>query len=50
MADVLLGSWRVSNRAFKAATGWSPRTPAVVDGWPAAARRYLAERPGLRPR
>lgn len=49
MADILLGSWRVSNRTFAEATGWKPRYPSVSEGWPDAVRRYLTEKPGLRP-
>jgi nucleoside-diphosphate-sugar epimerase len=49
MADVLLGSWRVSNRPFREATGWRPSVPSVLEGWPAAALRYLGGRPGRRP-
>lgn len=49
MADVLLGSWRVSNRAFVEATDWRPSYPSVLEGWPEAARIYLTEQPGLRP-
>jgi nucleoside-diphosphate-sugar epimerase len=49
MAEILLGSWRVSNRAFREASGWRPQTASVLDGWPRAASRYRAERPGVRP-
>lgn len=49
MAPILLGSWRTSNRAFREATGWAPRTASVHDGWPAAVERFRATRPGLRP-
>jgi nucleoside-diphosphate-sugar epimerase len=49
MAEILLGSWRLSNRAFVDVSGWRPRLASVVDGWPEAARRFRAERPGLRP-
>lgn len=49
MADILLGSWRVSNRAFCQTSGWKPTVPSVTQGWPQAASRYLAERPALRP-
>lgn len=49
MADILLGSWRVSNRPFAEATGWSPTIPSALQGWPAEAERYLRERLGLRP-
>lgn len=49
MADVLLGSWRISNRPFCAATGWRPSVSSVLTGWPAAALRYLGGRPGRRP-
>ena len=34
----LLRSQRVSNRRFKAATGWAPAYPSVREGWPAALR------------
>jgi len=49
MADILLGSWRVSNRVFREATGWRPEIPSVLFGWPRAAAYYRANRPGLRP-
>lgn len=49
MAPILLGSWRTSNRHFCAASGWSPRIPSVLEGWPEAVARFRAERPGLRP-
>jgi nucleoside-diphosphate-sugar epimerase len=49
MADILLGSWRVSNRVFCEAAGWRPEIPSVLDGWPRAAAHYRAMRPGLRP-
>ena len=49
MADILLGSWRVSNRVFVDASGWKPLLPSVLVGWPQAVRRYLSEMPGLRP-
>jgi len=34
-AAVLARSQRVSNRRFKDATGWAPKTPTVRVGWPA---------------
>lgn len=34
LAELLGRSQRVSNRAFKAATGWSPAVPSVRDGAP----------------
>lgn len=39
-----LRSLRVSNRRFKAATGWSPRYPDAAAGW----RAMVAEMPALR--
>ena len=32
-AILLTSSQRVSNRAFKETTGWTPRHPSVIDGW-----------------
>jgi nucleoside-diphosphate-sugar epimerase len=32
-AQPLLRSQRVSNAAFRAATGWAPAVPSAVDGW-----------------
>jgi nucleoside-diphosphate-sugar epimerase len=49
MADILLGSWRLSNRPFREVSGWQPSIASAVDGWPRAAARYRAERPRLRP-
>lgn len=37
-ADALIGSQRVSNRKFRAATGWAPTYPDVSVGWAAEAR------------
>jgi len=34
-AAALARSQRVSNRRFKEATGWSPATPSIREGWPA---------------
>jgi nucleoside-diphosphate-sugar epimerase len=31
-------SQRVSNRRFRDATGWAPRTPSLREGWPATVR------------
>ena len=36
-ADALIASQRVSNRKFRAATGWAPRYPEVAMGWAAEA-------------
>jgi nucleoside-diphosphate-sugar epimerase len=33
-AGLIVTSQRVSNRKFKEATGWAPKHPSVVDGWP----------------
>jgi nucleoside-diphosphate-sugar epimerase len=33
-AKPLMKSLRISNAAFKGATGWSPRYPSLRDGWP----------------
>jgi NAD dependent epimerase/dehydratase family enzyme len=33
-AGLLVSSQRVSNRKFREATGWAPRYPSVVEGWP----------------
>lgn len=49
MAEVLLGSWRLRGRAFREATGWSPRSRSVRDGWPGAVGTYLAGGVGRRP-
>jgi nucleoside-diphosphate-sugar epimerase len=38
------GSWRVSNRKLREATGWSPRYPSVREGWPAVAQAREASR------
>jgi nucleoside-diphosphate-sugar epimerase len=32
------GSWRVSNRKLREATGWAPRYPSVREGWPVVAQ------------
>jgi nucleoside-diphosphate-sugar epimerase len=37
-AVAVIRSWRVSNKKFRDATGWSPRYPSVREGWPAVAR------------
>jgi nucleoside-diphosphate-sugar epimerase len=37
-AAAVIRSWRVSNKKFRDATGWSPRYPSVREGWPAVAR------------
>ena len=49
MAKILVGSWRLSGRAFREASGWSPESPSVRDGWPRAARKYLNDAVGRRP-
>lgn len=36
-AMVLAQSQRVSNAGFRAATGWAPQHPSVIEGWPAVA-------------
>jgi nucleoside-diphosphate-sugar epimerase len=41
MAGILLGSWRLSNRAFVEASGWRPEIRSARQGWPEAARRHL---------
>jgi nucleoside-diphosphate-sugar epimerase len=41
-AAVLLASQRVSNRAFREATGWAPEYPSAREGW----RQVAAERKG----
>ena len=44
-SDIMRRSQRVSNKAFRGATDWSPRYPSVHDGWPAvlaAAEREVA--------
>jgi nucleoside-diphosphate-sugar epimerase len=43
-AAAVIRSWRVSNRRFRDATGWSPRYPSVRDGWPAVAQAREASR------
>ncbi|HEY3095778.1 MAG TPA: NAD(P)-dependent oxidoreductase [Acidimicrobiia bacterium] len=37
-AAAVTRSWRVSNRKLREATGWSPRYPTVLEGWPAVAK------------
>jgi nucleoside-diphosphate-sugar epimerase len=36
-AHVVMRSQRVSNAAFRRATGWAPATPSAVEGWAAVA-------------
>ncbi len=48
LAELLGRSQRVSNRAFKAATGWSPAVPSVRDGAPRLAAALNAA-PGRAP-
>ncbi len=43
MADILLGSWRISNRRFRHAARWTPQEASVLEGWPRAVHRLLAE-------
>jgi len=37
-AAAVIRSWRVSNKKLRDATGWSPKFPSVLEGWPAVAR------------
>lgn len=34
LGETLGRSQRVSNARFKAASGWAPRVPSVLEGWP----------------
>lgn len=45
MAQILLGSWRPDNGAFRRAARWDPEQPSVLVGWPLAATRLLASAP-----
>lgn len=45
-ATVLAASQRIANTRFRTATGWRPRVPSALDGWPDVVRRH-AERTSL---
>lgn len=49
MADILLGSWRISNRRFRHAARWAPQEASVLEGWARAVRRLLAQRGSVDP-
>jgi len=44
-AAVMARSQRVSNKRFKEATGWAPKTPSVRKGWPAVVAA-ITDEPG----
>ncbi|MPZ99862.1 MAG: NAD-dependent epimerase/dehydratase family protein [Dehalococcoidia bacterium] len=39
LANAAVASQRVSNRRFREATGWQPRFPSAIEGWPDVVRR-----------
>lgn len=49
MSDILTGSWRLKNRAFREASGWSPDVRSVREGWAVAAQTYISNDLGRRP-
>jgi nucleoside-diphosphate-sugar epimerase len=46
VGETVARSLRISNRAFRAATGWTPKYPSVREGWPATLAAIAAGRPG----
>lgn len=46
IGELLSRSLRISNRAFREASGWAPRYPTVREGWPATLAEMDAGRTG----
>jgi nucleoside-diphosphate-sugar epimerase len=46
VGETVARSLRISNRAFRAATGWQPQYPSVREGWPATLAAIAAGGPG----
>lgn len=44
LGEMLVRSERISNRKLRQATGWAPRFPSVIDGWPSTLAALTARR------
>lgn len=44
LGEMLVRSERISNRRLRQATGWAPRFPSVIEGWPSTLAALTARR------